>query len=125
MFVLLVIFYLSRVLRGAPLIDDQSNTTADILAGDLQHRSYSSAHPRGEYDIVVSCLTTVFACAWTAIHPNIPSMANSRWNGLMRRILTTVYALIAPETITAWALLQNFAAKKIARNYNNDFKLCM
>ena len=71
-------------------------------------------------DIVISCLATIFACTWTAVHPNIPSPMDSRWDIFKRRVITMTYALVAPEFITAWALRQYMAAKAIVRAYNSE-----
>ena len=39
---------------------------------------------------------------------------------LKRRIVTTTYALLAPEFITYWAFRQYVGAKRIEKEYNKD-----
>ncbi|KAE9398882.1 hypothetical protein BT96DRAFT_1104909, partial [Gymnopus androsaceus JB14] len=58
-----------------------------------------------------SCVTTVFACTWVAVHPNIPSEAESGWAIYRRRARILVVALIAPEYIILWAANQLRSAR--------------
>ncbi len=123
---MLVLFLLLRcgtLLLGAPLTgtDDQESIGPHSLAyTHILPRTGVTFDARTTSDIVLSCLATIFACTWTAVHPNIPSPADSRWDVLKRRIVTTTYALLAPEFITFWALRQYIGAKKIEKEYNKD-----
>ncbi|KAF5366387.1 hypothetical protein D9758_009776 [Tetrapyrgos nigripes] len=72
---------------------------------------------RSIQDIVWSCLATIFACAWTSIHPNIPPINEGRVKSFLRRTGITVLALIAPELIVIWALRQWLVSRQIAREY--------
>ncbi|OAX39393.1 hypothetical protein K503DRAFT_799686 [Rhizopogon vinicolor AM-OR11-026] len=60
----------------------------------------SSNTTRTLSDIIWNCVATLFACTWTAIHPNIP-------------------ALFAPELIITWAA-QQFSSALNAKNHIND-----
>ncbi|PVF91500.1 hypothetical protein CPB86DRAFT_792002 [Serendipita vermifera] len=78
-------------------------------------------------DIIWSCLTTIFACTWLTLHPNIPPPVNDQGlNFLHKRILLTkrflrhqmtpfIVALIAPEWILAWAMQQWTIARQISK----------
>ena len=121
---MLIFFLLSslfRLLRGAPTVTAATGDDPDLLSGVvlLPQRGIVFG-TRSTSDIVTSCLATIFACTWTAIHPNIPSPADSRFNIFKRKFLTTICALIAPEAITLWALRQYLSAKNIADEYNTD-----
>ncbi|TFK50294.1 hypothetical protein OE88DRAFT_233412 [Heliocybe sulcata] len=72
------------------------------------------------YDIVWSCIVTILACTWVAIHPNIPAQDASWSRKLGRRVVTTIYAIIAPECVVVWAAKQCIRSLKLARKYNND-----
>lgn len=76
---------------------------------------------RTTYDIIWSCLLTVFACVWTSGHPNIAAPRDSGWTRLKRRVIMMVYALIAPEMVVFWAMRQYAAALWIATDYNKEF----
>ncbi|KAK6974506.1 hypothetical protein R3P38DRAFT_3239357 [Favolaschia claudopus] len=83
------------------------------------------------YDIVWACLTTIFACIWVSVHPNMPpqpakiphargvrsspSWCRQVWErtpGLRRRLKMMLAALIAPEILVGLAARQWFAARK-------------
>ncbi|TFK50292.1 hypothetical protein OE88DRAFT_1631560 [Heliocybe sulcata] len=69
------------------------------------------------YNIVWSCIVTIFACTWVAIHPNIPPQ-DAHWaHKLGRRVVTTVYAIIAPECVVLWAAKQWFTSRRLAEKY--------
>ncbi|KJA18687.1 hypothetical protein HYPSUDRAFT_205206 [Hypholoma sublateritium FD-334 SS-4] len=120
MLILLFVFALFRHLQGAPLTPDEGGLDDTFPASHIQPRVEVVFGSRTTSDIVTSCLATIFACTWTAIHPNIPSQADSRWNIFKRRLVTTIYALLTPEFITLWAFRQYFGAKKIVEEYNSE-----
>ncbi|KJA17244.1 hypothetical protein HYPSUDRAFT_192512 [Hypholoma sublateritium FD-334 SS-4] len=120
MLIVFLLFALFRLPKGAPLTDNHVDTPELIGNGqDLLPRADITFGTRQTSDIVISCLATIFACTWTAVHPNIPSPMDSRWDLFKRRFVTTIYALLAPEFITAWALRQYIGAKVIVRIYNS------
>lgn len=75
---------------------------------------------RTTYDIVSSCFGTIIACLWSAAHPNIDGPDDAGWTCLKRRVLNMIYAFIAPELITLWAMRQYVAAKFITQDYNEN-----
>jgi len=70
---------------------------------------------RTVWSIVWSCLTTLFACSWVAVHPNVPRATDSGALILGRRLATMGYMLFAPEMVIYWAAKQHFSAKEIAK----------
>ncbi|KAF5378947.1 hypothetical protein D9757_008737 [Collybiopsis confluens] len=66
----------------------------------------SNSQTRSTSDIVWSCLTTIFACTWVAVHPNVPSIEDSDFQLLWRRMKIVAVALVAPEFIIIWAASQ-------------------
>ncbi|KAF9476082.1 hypothetical protein BDN70DRAFT_935332 [Pholiota conissans] len=106
----------ARSLRGAPL-----DAPSDDLLYDIVPRNISvQLDDRGVYDILVSCFATIFTCTWSAVHPNIPAPTDCWWTRYKRQVVTMVFALLAPEAMTAWALRQRLAARKIVEEYNQD-----
>lgn len=105
--------------HGAPL-------TNVIMVGDLFNFSQRSDDigERKLTTIILNCLTTIFACTWTAIHPNVPSPIDSGWTVFKRRTVTAFYVLLVPEAMLAWALRQNLAATQIADQYNREISKC-
>ena len=70
---------------------------------------------RSTLDIFWSCIVTVFACVWVAVHPNIPP------NGCKyrERIKCLFVSLFSPEFIVAWAIGQWYSARKILRELDS------
>ncbi|TFK65761.1 hypothetical protein BDN72DRAFT_962263, partial [Pluteus cervinus] len=80
--------------------------------------SGSGADGRTIYDIVKSCLFTIAACVYRAVHQNIPDPELGFWGRLRVTMKVTLYALIAPELIIWWAMRQWFGARKAAHWMN-------
>lgn len=86
---------------------------------------------RSLYSIVQTCLATIFACVWVAVHRNIPAprskpeyssnvavkTAQWLWSKILNQkqsaIVFTV-TLLAPEWILAWAVRQALRAQQLA-----------
>jgi hypothetical protein len=104
---------------------------ADIATDGLSNRSISSCDDinacRKLIDIVWSCLTTIFACTWLTLHPNIPPpppaepmiflskclYVTKRF--LRHQLLPFVVTLLAPEWVFAWAMQQRLVATQISK----------
>ncbi|EPQ51379.1 hypothetical protein GLOTRDRAFT_24610, partial [Gloeophyllum trabeum ATCC 11539] len=71
-------------------------------------------------NIVWSCLATIFACTWVAIHCNIPPPHQSWFRKLGRRLKTTIVAIIAPELVVFWATKQWLTSRTLAEEYAID-----
>ena len=130
MLFLLFVYYLvqwaSTDASPVPLIDNRSlavNHCTDL------------SHCRSIWNIVWSCLVTIFSCTWVAIHPNVPSPKKREangwieiciWNPLLsfaeHRLPLFVCALLVPEYVLAWAIRQFLGARKIANQDKSEFK---
>lgn len=73
----------------------------------------SSANYRGTLDIVWSCVLTLTACIYTALHLNIPSHV---W----RKIRWAAIALGAPELVLYTALEQFLEARDVVKQLNEQ-----
>ncbi|TFK59491.1 hypothetical protein BDN72DRAFT_883953 [Pluteus cervinus] len=78
----------------------------------------STQDGRTIYDIVKSCLFTIAACVYRAVHQNIPDPELGFWGRLRVTMKVTFYALIAPELIIWWAMRQWFGARYAATLMN-------
>ena len=67
--------------------------------------------------ITWSCWSTIFACTWIAVHPNIPGPEDSQWSLLRKRMAIMGCALIAPEYVLGWAARQYWAARYLAKQH--------
>ncbi|KAG2353826.1 hypothetical protein BDR07DRAFT_1431835 [Suillus spraguei] len=70
-----------------------------------------------KWSLISSCIFTLFACIYTAIHTNIPSPQDSTLRILRRHLGIMIMALIAPELIVTWAMRQWFSARRVTRQF--------
>ena len=67
------------------------------------------------YGILWSCLSTIFACSWITVHPNMPALGDSQWAILRRRLAIMAYFLLTPEFVILWAVRQHFVACNLTK----------
>jgi hypothetical protein len=89
---------------GAPIIPVDATPQESGIACQ-QFRTLSS--------ILYSCFLTMFACTWTAVHPNLPGPSDGRIRIFGRKMWLVLVTLLAPEYILFWALMQRNAAKRL------------
>jgi ABC-type spermidine/putrescine transport system permease subunit II len=66
------------------------------------------------WNIIWSCLTTIFACTWIALTMNIPGQGEGPLVAVLRKVGVMGLAVIAPEVVIAWAMRQWLVARRIA-----------
>ncbi|KIJ63939.1 hypothetical protein HYDPIDRAFT_112418 [Hydnomerulius pinastri MD-312] len=92
-----------------------SNSTFIALA-DTSSAACNDIHTcRTLTNIVWSCLTTIFACIWTAVHRNIPGPNQSWFSGVLEKAKVVVLTLLAPEWVLAWAIRQFLKSRDLAK----------
>jgi hypothetical protein len=96
------------------LIDsNQGNKTA--LHSIITASWVDSPEIRGTSDILRSCILTLLACVYTALHLNTPH-EQGKWTALVSKIRWVFITLIAPEVALHSAASQFFEARKLRRN---------
>jgi len=95
-----IIIDIREVLQSGPVIQDQKIRT--------------------RFDIVWSCVSTLFICTWVAIHPNIPPRGEGHTRSLWRRVKLMLWTLLVPELILIWAYKQWSAARYIAEYFEGE-----
>lgn len=103
------------------LAQDVQNSLTQMHTRDTSTVTKVCDHVWTTYAIVWSCAFTLFACVWSAVHPNLSDPRDGGWRVLKRHITTALYTLIVPELMTLWALRQRIAAQNIAEKYNRKF----
>jgi hypothetical protein len=68
---------------------------------------------RGTVGLLWSCLATVLLCTWSAIHPNLPGMRESKRHRFGRRLYYVFLCLVAPELFAYVALEELWEVKDI------------
>ncbi|KAG1725935.1 hypothetical protein EDB19DRAFT_251911 [Suillus lakei] len=104
--------YLVVVIRAAPTTNSTATTSDGSEAPLFTTRTL--------WNIVSSCIITLFACIYSAIHPNIPSPQDSPVLILWRRLGIMIMALIFPELIIAWAMRQWFSARQVTKEFKES-----
>ena len=119
----IILFYnLALSIRASPI--------PPIICPSLESNSCADVtHSRTIWNIIWSCLATIFSCTWVAVHPNMPCPKKreakncfQRWirNPLLsfaeHRLPLFICALLVPEYVLAWAIRQYLTARKIARD---------
>ncbi|KAG1764166.1 hypothetical protein EV702DRAFT_982227 [Suillus placidus] len=92
------------VCASLPSLNDTSIHTLDSSG-------CPSCNTRTLWHILLSCGLTLFACTWTAIHTNIPTMGQGKVSFTYYRMVYMVMGLIAPEVIITWAAEEFFSAR--------------
>ncbi|KAG2113221.1 hypothetical protein DEU56DRAFT_985197 [Suillus clintonianus] len=112
---ILLLLHIPFVYASLPSLNGTSISALDAS------ESPSYGNTRTLWDIIWSCAATLFACTWTAIHPNIPGMEEGKWTVFSRRLGIMIMALILPELMITWATLQFRNARDTAKNFNDAF----
>ncbi|KAK0222277.1 hypothetical protein IW262DRAFT_1435213 [Armillaria fumosa] len=76
---------------------------------------------RSAWDVIFSCIVTVFACTWIAVHPNVPGpdLKSRGWAFIgLHRLKLMVIAIVVPEVIIIWAFRQWIVASTISKHFN-------
>ena len=129
MLFLLFLYYLIQ----RPSIDAGPIPTVENRSLTGNHCS-DLGHCRTIWNIVWSCLITIFSCTWVAVHPNVPCPKRRKEGGWFQkwirnpllsfvehRLPLLVCALFVPEFILTWAIRQSLRAKEIARDNKGEF----
>ncbi|KAG2029140.1 hypothetical protein BDR03DRAFT_830792, partial [Suillus americanus] len=72
------------------------------------------------WSIISSSVLTLFACIYSAIHPNILSPTDSLVLILWRRLGMVIMALITPELIVTWAMRQWISARRVTKQFKES-----
>ena len=123
MLILLFLHYLVHgvSIDGSPIQSIDNRSLAGNHCTDL-------SHCRTIWNIIWSCLVTIFSCTWVAVHPNIPCPKEREANSWIERCILNpllsfaehrlplfICALLVPEYILAWAIRQFLRAREIAK----------
>ena len=111
---LIIHFLASRNAQALPIRADQAIDQSAALCSDIHNC-------RTIWNIIWSCLVTIFGCTWVAVHPNIPDVEGKWFTAGLRRLKLMAIALVAPEMVILWALRQWLAARKLAKKYKSVF----
>ena len=125
MFLVLTLLYLFHGFQthAAPLTTllADSGSNATVLCPSDALASACKCDQRSIWDILWSCLATIFACSWVSIHPNIPAPNESSWRVFFRRLELMFWAVVGPEMVIAWAFRQWSSARHLEKLYKGEW----
>jgi len=108
---------------GMPILSSSQNPAARYETRPNPDVLDASSLPvfgddRSLFDLIWSCLTTIVACSWISVHPNMPGSNESYIRTHLRHLGYLFWAVIAPEAVIYWAAKQWFGARKLAREFS-------
>ena len=80
-----------------------SNSTATVLLADGW---IHQPNGRGTFDIIESCLLTIFLCSWSVLCLNLPGCKKSRWSFLRIKIKWMIFTIFFREVVVAFTAEQ-------------------
>ena len=78
---------------------------------------------RTVWDIIWSCVSTIFACCWIAVHPNMLAEGEKQFKAFRHRLFHMAWMIIAPELMICWAITQWIGAKNLLKKGAFPFKV--
>ena len=76
-----------------------ANHTSEALQGWT-----SSPNGRGSFDVLWTCVATIFLSTWSAICMNVPDPSESRWDIIKRKAWITSISIMGSEFLLAYSL---------------------
>ncbi|KAF8961557.1 hypothetical protein BDZ97DRAFT_1733710 [Flammula alnicola] len=116
---MLLILSLLYLVRGGIHAAPTTSLFRDTPTSNLSFPPCTCPDQRTIWDILWSCFSTVFACSWVAVHPNIPAPGTKWWRVALTRLELMVWTLISPEMMILWAMRQWFGARRLGREYKD------
>ena len=89
-----------------------------ILNDEIATIWVSSPGVRGTSDILWSCVITLTACVYSAIHLNVPPNSEGKWSLIWRKAQWVALTLFAPEIVLYCAYCQYSEARKLVHELN-------
>ncbi|CAK5271556.1 unnamed protein product, partial [Mycena citricolor] len=95
-----------------------------LLPVHLDHRDLTGhcdpdlQNCRSLLNIVRGCLTTIAACVWVSVHPNLPAPNQGRIRGMFTRVKVMLIAIAMPEAVIVFPVRQFFAARAFSKTYH-------
>ncbi|KOS40116.1 hypothetical protein ACN38_g9040 [Penicillium nordicum] len=94
----------------------QSNSTA-LEGWQLDDNTRSS------WDIFWTCVSTILACTWTALHISVPTRAQTQTENLWLKALAWIGTILAPEFMAGTAAEELWQARSAVARCNAAFRI--
>ncbi|KAL3473887.1 hypothetical protein BJX99DRAFT_188585 [Aspergillus californicus] len=73
---------------------------------------------RSSWDILWTCLTTIFACTWTVLHPSVPGRNRSKARHVASKLTAWFLTVLAPEGLVLGASEQFWRVWSLTKRCN-------
>ena len=117
-FAILLFYSLAVKLAMANSVEedlDNANGNESALNRDISATWVLNPPYRGTADILWSCILTLVACVYTAMHLDISIKHRSSSRRVVSKLRWTMLALLAPELIFSWAFYQYFEVRNLRK----------
>ena len=112
MSLIVALFCIANAQTLADPLDPSSNSTSVLASIPTL-----STNQRSTWNILWTCLATIFACTWVSIHPNIPSSKDGKIRLALQHLELMIWAILTPEMIIFWAMRQWRHARALFKLY--------
>jgi hypothetical protein len=121
LFILLAYYLGSQSVLGAStrISIPVSSSEVCLASNESPLCSTTDCDQRSILGIFWSCLATVLACTWVAVHPNIPPPGSKSYQGALTRAELMIWTILAPECTIYWAMRQWLGARKLEETYRS------
>lgn len=96
-----------------------SESNPNVTAPEARLGWVSQPDGRGTFDILFSCLFTVFLCTWTSLHLNVPALHETYWQQFRRKCRWMIQTVMAPEFVLGFASGQKVEAQRSVVLFKN------
>lgn len=93
----------------------ENRDNKDILNEEPAPPWVSSPNVRGTGDIIISCLVTLIACAYTAIHPTVPPGGSGKRSFMFIKAALVFVVVLGPEAVFALAFQEYLDARRLKK----------
>ncbi|KAJ5104925.1 hypothetical protein NUU61_002272 [Penicillium alfredii] len=76
---------------------------------------------RSSWDILWTCVSTIFACTWTTLHMPLPKRDETDVVHMCSKLMAWIYAILAPELFAVLAAEDLWQARSVAARCNAAF----
>ncbi|KAF2204140.1 hypothetical protein GQ43DRAFT_438217 [Delitschia confertaspora ATCC 74209] len=119
-FLYLLSSYFSSRAIAAPIQNataNVSNSTSNSTSKATTVGWVEAPNARGTFDLLISCLTTLSLCAWTAYHPNV-RVGASYFSQFRHRTAWMIIAILFPELVLYCAWQQWWTSRQFRDEIN-------
>jgi len=118
MLIYCILLYSLLYRNGNAALTIPSTNPASFVIRDT---SVTDVCPRKRLEIIWSCIATILASSWVAVHPNLPHRDDSKLKKILRRVELMLWAIITPELIIYWAARQWYGARWMEKYFRGEF----